>query len=299
MKNRILLTVLSLMVLTACNNQQEVGDTTGQMPVSAGVSGMISQEAASRMTNDTWEEEDAIGISGTSGDVTYTNRRHNFTGGSSFTPAPGAVIYYIDEEESEFSAYYPYTASGHTLLEANISNQTGSKNFDYLYATAKGSLSSPMLNFNFYHTMCKVVLNFIPGTGFAVDTDFSGCTVRLASLHASGSFDTLAGIAQANTATARGLEFTDGSTVAANANTYSFILFPETVSGGAALSLIHNGTAYEGVHLKSKDSSDLALTGGKVYEYNVKVNRTGLAVSSYAIHGWNDELPDKDIDINL
>ena len=132
MKNRILLTVLSLMVLTACNNQQEVGDTTGQMPVSAGVSGMISQEAASRMTNDTWEEEDAIGISGTSGDVTYTNRRHNFTGGSSFTPAPGAVIYYIDEEESEFSAYYPYTASGHTLLEANISNQTGSKNFDYL-----------------------------------------------------------------------------------------------------------------------------------------------------------------------
>ena len=77
MKNRILLTVLSLMVLTACNNQQEVGDTTGQMPVSAGVSGMISQEAASRMTNDTWEEEDAIGISGTSGDVTYTNRRHN------------------------------------------------------------------------------------------------------------------------------------------------------------------------------------------------------------------------------
>lgn len=90
MKNRILLTVLSLMVLTACNNQQEMGDTTGQMPVSAGVSGMISQEAASRMTNDTWEEEDAIGISGTSGDVTYTNRRHNFTGGSSFTPAPGA-----------------------------------------------------------------------------------------------------------------------------------------------------------------------------------------------------------------
>ena len=70
MKNRILLTVLSLMVLTACNNQQEVGDTTGQMPVSAGVSGMISQEAASRMANDAWEEEDAIGISGTSGDVT-------------------------------------------------------------------------------------------------------------------------------------------------------------------------------------------------------------------------------------
>ena len=147
--------------------------------------------------------------------------------------------------------------------------------------------------------MCKVVLNFIPGTGFAVDTDFSGCTVRLASLHASGSFDTLAGIAQANTATAGGLEFTDGSTVAANANTYSFILFPETVSRGAALSLIHNGTAYEGVHLRSKDSSNLALTGGKVYEYNVKVNRTGLAVSSSAIHGWNDELPDKDIDINL
>lgn len=65
------------------------------------------------------------------------------------------------------------------------------------------------------------------------------------------------------------------------------------------LSLIHNGTAYEGVHLRSKDSSNLALTGGKVYEYNVKVNRTGLAVSSSAIHGWNDELPDKDIDINL
>ena len=43
MKNRILLTVLSLMVMTACNNQQEMGDTTGQMPVSADVSGMISQ----------------------------------------------------------------------------------------------------------------------------------------------------------------------------------------------------------------------------------------------------------------
>lgn len=92
---------------------------------------------------------------------------------------------------------------------------------------------------------CKVVLNFLPGSGFAEDADFSNGIIRFASLHPTGTFNTITGSAEINAEEAGGLEFIAGTTIVPAGNTYSFILLPETVSGGVALSFIQeDGTVY-------------------------------------------------------
>lgn len=300
MRNRFLLTAVSLVILTACNNLQEAEETAGQLPVAASVWGTIntSNAPASRVANDTWETGDAIGISGKSGNVEYTNKPYDFFKGSSFIPAD-EVIYYIDKKTVVFSAYHPFNEAGGEL-EINVSNQSESKNFDYLYATAEGSELAPQLDFKFRHKMCKVMLNFLPGSGFAEDMDFGAGTIRLASLHSVGTFNTITGNAGISAGTGEGLEFVAGTTIVPEGNTYSLILLPETVSGGVALSFVQkNGTVYEGATLTSKESPDLTLTPGKVYEYNVTVNRERLTVSSSSIHGWDETPGDKDVNINI
>lgn len=299
MRIRFLLTAVSLMILTACNNLQETEETIGQMPVAVNVWGTINTNGlTTRVTNDMWETGDAIGISGKSGNVEYTNRQYDFSKGSSFIPA-GEVIYYINRATVEFSAYHPFNETGGELA-VNVSNQNESKNFDYLYATAEGSEAAPLLDFKFRHKMCKVVLNFLPGSGFAEDADFSNGIVRLADLHPTGTFNTITGSVGISTEEAGGLEFTAGTTIVPDGNTYSFILLPETVSGGVALSFIQeDGTVYEGANLTGKESADLALTPGKVYEYNVTVSRERLTISSSSIHGWDETPGDKDVNINI
>jgi len=299
MRNRFLLTAVSLVILTACNNQQEAEETTGQFPVAASVWGTVNTNGlVSRVANDVWETGDAIGISGKSGNVEYTNKQYDFSKGSSFVPA-GEVIYYIGKETVEFSAYHPFNEVGGELA-INVSDQNESKNFDYLYATAEGSEAAPLLDFQFRHKMCKVVLNFLPGSGFAEDADFGNGTIRLASLHATGTFNTLTGNAEISAGEGEGLEFVAGTTIVPEGNTYSLVLLPETVSGGVALSFIQeDGTVYEGAILTGKESPDLALTPGKVYEYNVTVNRERLTVSSSTIHGWDETPGDKDVNINI
>lgn len=300
MRTRFLLTAVSLVMLTACNNLQEAEETAGQFPVAASVWGTVRTDnaPASRVANDVWETGDAIGISGKSGNVEYVNKQYDFSKGSSFIPA-GEIIYYIGKKTVEFSAYHPFNEAGGEL-EINVSDQNESKSFDYLYAVAEGSESAPLLDFKFRHKMCKVVLNFLPGSGFAEDADFGNGIIRLASLHASGTFDTTTGYAATDAGAGEGLEFIAGTTVVPDGNTYSLVLLPETVSGGVALSFVQeDGTVYEGAILTSKESPDLTLTPGKVYEYNVTVNRERLTVSSSAIHGWDETLEDKDVNINI
>lgn len=299
MRIRFLLMAVSLMILTACNNLQETEEAISQIPVAVNVWGTINTNGlATRVTNDVWETGDAIGISGKSENVEYTNKQYDFSKGSSFIPA-GEVIYYINKEMVKFSAYYPFNEMG-GAFEVNVSNQNESKNFDYLYATAEGSEAAPLLDFKFRHQMCKVVLNFLPGSGFAEDADFSNGIIRFASLHPTGTFNTVTGSAEITAEEAGGLEFIAGTTIVPDGNTYSFILLPETVSGGVALSFTQeDGTVYEGASLTGKESSDLALTPGKVYEYNVTVNRERLTISSSAIHGWDETPGDKDVNINI
>lgn len=300
MRNRFLLTAVSLVILAACNNLQEAEETTGQFPVAASVWGTVSTDnaPASRVANDVWETGDAIGISGKSGNVEYVNKRYDFSKGSSFIPAE-EVIYYIGKEAAEFSAYHPFNEADGELV-INVSDQNESKSFDYLYATAEGSEAAPLLDFQFRHKMCKVMLNFLPGSGFAEDADFGNGTIRLASLHATGTFNTITGNAGTSVGESEVLEFIAGTTIVPDGNTYSLVLLPETVSGGVALSFVReDGTIYEGAILTSKESPDLTLTPGKVYEYNVTVNRERLTVSSSTIHGWDETPGDKDVNINI
>ena len=93
--------------LTGCDNSEMNNITDSKqvaVEVTAGIEGVTT-----RMKNTTWQSGDEIGVFGTSGKMSYSNYRYQWTSGNAFKPYSN-VIYYGDEE-GQFTAYYPYAAA--------------------------------------------------------------------------------------------------------------------------------------------------------------------------------------------
>lgn len=90
----IFMATLAAAVLTACNNDENNVIDTGssQATFTAAIDGQVN----TRAFDQTWEADDAIGISGTSGSTVYTNVKYVTTGGNgNFTAGTsGNEIYY-------------------------------------------------------------------------------------------------------------------------------------------------------------------------------------------------------------
>lgn len=104
MKKTTLLTItLAAATLTACNNDNPTPGTGADEP-----NFTASIATAARAYDNTWESGDAIGISGQSGDKTYSNLKYTTDGTGAFAAA-GDHIYFQNNAEVIFTAYYPWS----------------------------------------------------------------------------------------------------------------------------------------------------------------------------------------------
>lgn len=120
--------------------------------VTAGIEGVTT-----RMKNTTWQSGDEIGVFGTSGKMSYSNYRYQWTSGNAFKPYSN-VIYYGDEE-GQFTAYYPYAAAK-DITDNKITRKLLEQystylddQIDFLYAEATGTKDDPQVDFQFKHKM--------------------------------------------------------------------------------------------------------------------------------------------------
>ena len=106
----IFMATLAAAVLTACNNDENTVIDIGasQATFTAAIDGQVNTRAYDR----TWEAGDAIGISGISGGITYTNVQYitdsDGTSGNFTVGTQGNEIYYQDDNSVTFTAYYPW-----------------------------------------------------------------------------------------------------------------------------------------------------------------------------------------------
>lgn len=109
-KFRFLYIAAAALLFAACANEEDGIGNNG--PVAATVKADIVKNVTRATTDDTWSNNDAIGVYVTStGYTTGDNKKYVTTNGDGTFEAAdnNNIIYFKDNKETTFSAYYPYS----------------------------------------------------------------------------------------------------------------------------------------------------------------------------------------------
>ena len=291
----VALVAAAAILLGGC--EKESDNTVDNAPVAARITSTID-DMATRAAGTVWTANDAIGVSGTSGEKPYVNVKYVTTAGSgAFTvvnnPGEDNAIYFQNKDDVTFTAYYPYDGENGTAPGTNgiisksitAAEQTadGQAKFDYLFATATASSANPDVKFQFKHCMSRIILNFQRGNGIASLDDLR---YTINDLALEGTFDTRTG-ATAGTATGN-LTLSVSYNAAAMSST--LIVFPQQANG-TAISITMNGVDYTGTIDYPKNPANgntPELRAGYSYTYNVYVNNTTLTINLANVNDWDN-----------
>lgn len=303
-------TAAALLLLAGCdkesNNVVENGPVAARIhtvidpmtsgPGSSGGSG-TDGTPTTRAAGTAWTANDAIGIAATHTDGTkLLDNAHYLTpgGNGEFTAEDGSVLYFTDNSEVGFTAYYPWTATDelkdgiiHDVF-TGATYQTPEKQpeIDFLFATAKGSAANPDVKLQFRHCMSRVVLRFLPGDGIAELDDIE---YTLYGMTLDGTFNTLTGEAKSEGKFLAALTLTVPGSSAAELSS-PLILFPQQGDGSHMLTLTMRGTTYAATYQlpQNPQNSVRELLAGHSYTYNVRINNTTMTISQATISDWGD-----------
>lgn len=307
LKMQMIAAAACTLMLAACSNDEAApsgADALGMARFSATIDG-----AATRAYDQSWEQNDEIGISGTSGDATYTNVCYWTTDGTgSFTPTnESGKIYYQTDEEVTFKAYYPWNnlRDGTTTITADTREQKNQKKFDFLWAQAKGSKENPNVAFKFAHKMAKVVLTIKKGSDVSYE-EIKAVVPALAGFKNAGTFNVEDG-ATATTGDAI-LAWTFGNTENEEYNapfnnddeyetvSYTLIFFPQEFESEltftATLTDKQSFTAkldFKNANAeKDDDKAKNEWVAGRQYNMGIVLNKTGITVEGCTIDKWEE-----------
>lgn len=274
--NTKLLTVCALIfsfVFCGCSSSDS---DEPRMPVEISVIGALGY---SRVSGNTWENNDAIGISS----ETIINSKYVTADGSGIFKAAANAIKIADGATLSLNAYYPYSSS--VNQSSRIISFTEPE--DFLFApTVSVSHSNPTANFTFSHCMTKIT--FVIKDAKNPSTLASGGTLTLSGVHKAGTFNTSTGIVAPLT------EATSISGSFATDGVISFILPPKTTADQLGISVDYNGRTF------SSEFDTPAYAAGTEYRYNVDVTyieaSASITVSAPSIRAW---VVEESGDINL
>ena len=180
---------IALVVLAACSKSEVENEIT--IPKNqvrfAGVIGSLK----TRVTNNSWEENDKIGIFALhSNKNTVYNSKHNVEyttrGDGVFATTTNPIHFPDNGDNLDFIAYYPYD-SKLTELEYSITSGT-----DPLYSNnAKAqNRKNPNVDLEFNHMLSKVVLNVLLGDKL---TSIKGLEASLSNVVIDGKYNLSSG----------------------------------------------------------------------------------------------------------
>ena len=272
-------------VLTSCNKEQ------GFEP-SDRVAAEFTEATITRATATAWEAGDAIGVYMVANDGALTdaaaidgaaNISHTISDPltGTFAATPTEQIYFpVDGSAVDFHAYYPHQA-GMTdgVYKVDVSDQSDHPAIDLLTAkVANKTKTSPSVAFQFAHRLSKLSITIAAGDGLKA-ADLTGVTVKITGLPATANYNIGTGVfTPATTTTDIAAQMTG-----ANGLTAEAILIPQTITANSVQVVFTLTNDMEfGWNLAA-----LALEGGSNHTYAIKLNRTGVTVTSSNIDDWN------------
>ena len=311
-KFRFLYIAAAALLFAACANEEDGIGNNG--PVAATVKADISNNIKTRGTadNNSWTAGDAIGVYVTStGYTTGDNKKYVTTNGDGTFEAAdnNNTIYFKNNEETTFSAYYPYSESlKNGKMDWNMDEVKANQpcKADVLFASgATASKASPTVNFtdaehNFKHCMSLVEFKIKPGQGVKYN-NYRFNRLELKGIFRSGQFDTRTGAVI--TVGDRGSIRRDFDDVNfENEESFAYIMLPQSLESNKMdieIYLLLNDSEVK-YTTPITPSTNGQFEGGKKYTYNITVKNTGITIENADIVPWgNGDSSDLDADIEL
>ena len=297
------LALVAVAAILAAGCEKETNITVDNTPVAARITSTIDA-MTTRASGTTWAVGDAIGITTeTTGQTRYTNIKYIATTPEGyFYPTgnlPKDTIFFWDNVEVTFNAYYPYVGKNGEvpgtngvltkIITATDQTKEGQPKIDYLFATAtiKG-LDNYEVKLPFKHHMSRIVLNFVAYNGMVSLNDFTYTVTRFPL---EGTFNTTTGETKGTkTGDLNDLPLT----VPSGATTISstLIVFPMEMSATPThFSILMNNRVYKGKlnFPQYPDNSKLyGFRPGYSYSYNVRVSNNKLTINLADIENWEE-----------
>lgn len=309
-KFKFLYIAAAALLFAACANEEDGIGNNG--PVAATVQADISNNIKPRGTvdNNSWTAGDAIGVyASSSGNTTGDNKKYVTTNGDGTFEAAdnNNIIYFKDNKETTFSAYYPYSESltdgkmdwNMAAVEANQPCKA-----DVLFASgATASKASPTVNFTdaehrFKHCMSLVEFKIKPGQGVKYN-NYKFDRFELKGIFTNGKFDTRTGSVE--TVGDRGSVWRDFDDVSFESEeSFAYIMLPQSLESNKMdieIYLLLNDSEVK-YTTSITPSTNGQFEGGKKYTYNITVKNTGITIEKANIVPWeNGDLGDLDAEI--
>lgn len=312
MKTTVFITMMAAgLALSACNNDNEPAPSE----VAAVITTNLGNHIQTRMADAQWAPDDAIGIFSLSdemADVTIdgiaqsnmaVNLKYTRTASGGWDG--GATAFRFKNPKAptvNFKAYYPHTESslisggtigeidGTISVDATDQSAAGQTKFDFLYAdkdkagsAPSGNKDNPNINFQFTHSMSKVVIVLQPdGTSVR---ELGEMKPLLRGLKAKGIFSLENGVvAVSGDVVDLSLENqTDPNPE--NQQSFVAIVPPQTASDDVYLTIESGDDTY----LSAKILKSQELLAGHCYTVTITVKKVELVVESSEITDWEPE----------
>ena len=294
-KFRFLYIAAVALLFAACANEEDGINNSG--PVAATVQADIVKNVTRATVDDTWSNNDAIGVNVTS--IGYTignNVKYTTTGDGNFTS--DNPIYFADATETvNFNAYYPYQENVDGNGIVNNWNMAEVKEgepcpADFLFAKdATATKSSPQVQFTgdnqFKHCMSMIRLTFKAGDGINPYNAILKNQLKLKGIYKTGSINTVKG--EVTISGDRGIYESDVDDKSLKDGvTCEFIVFPQSLDNNKMdieLDVADNGTI--NTYTTSLGSStNNEFKGGYQYTYTISINNTGVVIDNAGITKW-------------
>ena len=296
-KFKFLYIAAAALLFAACANEEDGIGNNG--PVAATVQADISNNIKTRGTadNNSWTAGDAIGVYATSsGYTTGDNKKYVTTNGDGTFEAAdnNNIIYFKDNKETTFSAYYPYNkflTDG--KMNWNIAEVEANQpcKADVLFASgATASKASPTVKFTdaehrFKH--CMSLVKFVIKPGFGIDqAENILLGIRLNDIYKTGKFNTKTGaIEPGQYRTSFPYTF---NTSFDKESSVEVIMLPQSLENDMMEIEVdlQVGDEYNTYKTTLIPTTDYQFKGGYKYTYVITVNNTKITVAEADIQEW-------------
>lgn len=280
--------LISAFILSLSGCQKEQFERADNSPEMSNVEVRFGSKITTRMTNETWETDDHIGIfmvktgeplSSESVVNNASNMKYTFSSGNAFEPdTENDRMYYPSKQAVDFIAYYPYRAVTDNQLSFDITRQQNPSSIDLLYSDNLKNISATeeAQVLNFKHKLSKLVFSISPGKDLT-EEDLEGLSLVIRDVPTSATFN----LADAQITTDE--ESKKDITALVDGNTAQAIVYPGDCGNKEIAVMLLSG------EFTFKISAESTWLSGYQYKYALTLDKNINSASIEAtISPWKD-----------